>query len=208
MHLLSFLGTGNYQPIVYALDGQAAAATRFATLAIARLTGAGGVTVLATEKAEATHWTELSAELDSAGIPAVLLPIPDGADAAEHWQIFDAVGEAARGHDSVALDVTHGFRTQPLIGFLSAAFLRATGTAPLDRLLYGAFEARDSETGIAPVFDLTSFLALLDWTSAADQFLATGSADRLARLLEGTHQRRGRKGLIWSDLVGFPRSRR
>lgn len=188
MHLLSFLGTGAYQPVAYALDGETAAPTPYAAVAIAQLAGARSATILATIEAEEKHGAVLGDALARTGVQARIARIPSGARPEEHWEIFDAVAEAARGRDSVALDVTHGFRTQPLLGFLSAAFLRATGAAPLDRLLYGAFEAKDAATGVAPVFDLTPFLALLDWTAAADQFLATGSAARLADLLEDTHQ--------------------
>jgi len=194
MHLLSFLGTGNYQPVAYSLDGAAASPTPFAAVAIARLIGASGVTVLATAEAEGKHWAPLSAALAAEGISAELATIPGGSVPSEHWEIFAAVQAAARGHERVALDITHGFRTLPLIGFLTAAFLRATGEAPLDRLLYGAYEAKDEETGVAPVFDLSSFLALLDWTSAAEQFLQTGSSVRLAALLEDTHQTLWRQG--------------
>lgn len=204
MHLLSFLGTGNYQPVVYALDGESAPETPFAAVAVARLADATGATLLATEEAETKHGAALSDALSAIGVPSRIARIPKGASPEEHWQIFAAVGEAARRHDSVALDVTHGFRTQPLIGFLSAAFLRATKGAPLDRLLYGAFEAKDDVSGTAPVFDLTPFLELLDWTSAADQFLATGAAERLARLLEGTQNRLRREATSVTERVTPP----
>lgn len=81
------------------------------------------------------------------------------------------------------LDITHALRSLPLLALLSVAFLRSARSVNVRHLLYGAFEARDKKTGLTPVFDLTPFLALLDWVTATDQFIRTGNGQALTALL-------------------------
>ncbi|MFM7368911.1 MAG: TM1812 family CRISPR-associated protein, partial [Sphaerospermopsis kisseleviana] len=40
-----------------------------------------------------------------------------------------------------------------------------------------------SNSGIAPVIDLSEFISMLDWLTATDQFIKTGNGQSLANLL-------------------------
>jgi CRISPR-associated protein Csx16 len=75
------------------------------------------------------------------------------------------------------LDITHGFRSSPFFAAAVASFVRAVDKNPPDlRICYAAFEAR--KDGVTPIWDLSEFVSLLDWTSALALFLRTGrSAD-------------------------------
>jgi hypothetical protein len=53
---------------------------------------------------------------------------------------------------------------------------------------YGAYDARDQQTNESPIFDLTPFVTLLDWTVATDQFLATGDTQPLADRVKEAHR--------------------
>jgi len=193
MHLFGFVGTGDYHEVVYSLDGREAPASRYAPIALARLLDCEAVTVFETPEARAKHHEALEKAADRHRIAVEFEPIPGGKTESEQWEIFSALERAARDLDEeIALDVTHGFRTLPLIAFLTAAFLRVSVHAPLTRLLYGAYDARDEETDRAPVFDLTPFLVLVDWLVASDTFRKTGDARYLAELLEN------RQKALWS----------
>jgi uncharacterized protein (DUF885 family) len=71
----------------------------------------------------------------------------------------------------------------PIISLLVTALLRETKNIKLKALVYGAFDAKDNE-GNVPVFDLTSFVEMLDWVSATKQFKTTGNAKLLVELLD------------------------
>ncbi|MFB9991970.1 TIGR02221 family CRISPR-associated protein [Deinococcus oregonensis] len=83
---------------------------------------------------------------------------------------------------TVYMDVTHGFRSLPIVTLLALAYLRSVRGVKLAGVLYGAFEAGQA---ITPVFDLTPFVSLLDWASAAERFIDTGDARKMTRLLAG-----------------------
>ena len=210
MHLITFLGTGNYQIAAYELDGATAPPSPFIQVALAELLPADRVTVLATSEAKAKHGAALEAELSAAGINVMFRPIPAGGSAAEHWKIFSAFEQTVAGGDDeeVALDITHGFRTLPVIGFLTAAFLRVTGRCRLSRLLYGAWEAARPSTAeappVAPVVDLTSFLDLIDWLTASHSFFSTGQAGELADLLQQAQQSLWRECTSAADRSELP----
>lgn len=114
--------------------------------------------------------------------PAKLRPvaIPSGQSAADLWTMFAAIeGEIAPG-DRIIFDITNGFRSLPVLAFLAASFVRVVRGARVERMIYGAFDA--TSEGKTPVFELTPFLALLDWTTATDAFLKHGRAEDLVAL--------------------------
>jgi CRISPR-associated Csx2 family protein len=135
--------------------------------------------VLVTREAEAQNLDALRARLpESARLRPV--PIPSGLSADELWTMFSAIeGQIAPG-DRIIFDITNGFRSLPVLAFLAASFVRVVRGALVERMIYGAFDA--TQDGITPVFDLTPFLTLLDWTTATDAFLKYGRADDLAAL--------------------------
>ena len=51
-------------------------------------------------------------------------------------------------------------------------------------IYYGAWEVRDTEKNMAPVFDLTVFNEILDWSAAANDFITFGSAKTLLDLTQ------------------------
>jgi CRISPR-associated protein Csx16 len=146
-------------------------------------------------------------------------PLPDGKTDEERWRIFSDVAAALSHdplalHDpatgraeteasppsTIILDITHGFRSQPFFAASAVQFVRSqlkrvwtAVSGPELRILYAAFEAREpfeaAEQAIAPVWDLTQFVEVLDWNSAIDGLMRYGRADDLQALL-GALQRR------------------
>jgi CRISPR-associated DxTHG motif protein len=123
-----------------------------------------------------------------------VVPIPEGHTEEELWDIFSALTEVVAEKEEVVFDITHSFRSIPFLTFLAAAYLRAARRARIRAVVYGAYEARPKDDpGPRPVFDLTPFVSLLDWLAATNQFIHTGDAQYLARLLrqEGEARRSG-----------------
>lgn len=108
--------------------------------------------------------------------------IPDGKNEAEFWQIYQKVVAKLDQGDEVILDITHGFRSLPVLTLLAASFLRSAKGVTIKHVLYGANEAKIEDK--TPVFDLSPFLTMLDWASATNRFLETGDARKLRPLVE------------------------
>jgi len=155
--------------------------------AFGQIFGATEIVVLATVKAEGTHGEGLRSELAAGRLPVPdVRHIPHGDAPGDLWVIFDELADALRigedGEDTeVVLDITHGFRAQPFFGAAVVSFLRAVESRPASlRVVYGAFEQVDEQAGEAPVWDVTTFVELLDWTNALLLFLRTGRAEDVA----------------------------
>ena len=180
MKLLTFLGTSNYLPTTYYWkEKDKKKTTRLFPVALADWLKPDEVLVFLTGAAEEhENWRELNESL-----AATSVPIANGKNEAELWQIFDSIVRRVETDDELVIDITHGFRSLPLLGLLAAAYLRSSKRVTVKHLLYGAYEAGDKKANETPVFELTSFLSLFDWMVASDHFLRTGFGTPLAELL-------------------------
>lgn len=202
MTAISFLGTGNYQETEYVYGGRTCRTRLFPAALLHLCPEISSVRVLVTEQARQRWQDELTREIERLRDPRQawsLVTIPEGRSEDELWSLFDTLATQVNEGDAVVLDITHGFRSLPLIAAVATAYLRVAKGVRLHSLLYGAYEARDAD-GRAPVFDLTPLVVLLDWTAAADLFRRSGNAEPLAGLLEETQNtlhrsQRGAAGL-------------
>jgi len=185
--LVTFLGTGNYQDTVYRFAEREAAGTSYVCRALAELLRPSDIAVLATEEAKQRHGDGLKEALRAGNFPTPrFVRIPLGSDPRELWQQFDVIKGELRGSDgTVMLDITHGFRSQPFFAASVATFVHAVDQKPPDlRICYAAYEAKDRDTGAAPIWELSEFVALLDWSRALAMFLKTGRAEEAGAATE------------------------
>ncbi len=101
------------------------------------------------------------------GIPIHLNLIPYGQDEAEQIEILRALAAHVARHDEVVLDVTHGFRHLPMLGLISALYLRDAVKSQIKGIYYGLF---DPDTGMAQVYELSGLLHLADWAQAVARY--------------------------------------
>lgn len=176
--LLSFLGTGKYEPVAYEwhdADGPRQVETRFVCHALAEKSGPNcKVVVVATEGAWTAHGTAIEELLPDAD----RLVIPEGKSPEQLWEIFKILEARLRQlpeTEPVVLDVTHGFRAQPIFVMSMLAHLRATGWTNELSVMYGAFDARREGTPpVAPLWDLTSVVEVVEWALGLQILLETG----------------------------------
>lgn len=180
MNLLTFLGTAKYSPTTYTLDGKSHA-TCYCPAAVAHFYHPEKTFVVVTQKAKEMHFEPLADEIAAVTRP-VEVPIPDGHNEADLWAIFNALTAHVKEGDDLIVDITNGFRSLPFLSFLAIVFLRMARRVNVKRVLYGAYDAKN-EDNQTPVFDLTPFVTLLDWTIATDRFTRFGDAADLAVLL-------------------------
>lgn len=182
MRLITFLGTGNYAETCYTFNGQECQ-TRYVAAALATFLQADDITVLATEQAHTSHAQGLTEELERLQLPhPTIQRIPSGGNTEELWQQFsiisDAVTEGNAAH--VSFDITHGYRAQPFFAAAVINYLRSTlDTVPAMQAFYGEWR-KDEAT--SPIWDISTFIGLLNWSSSLQDFIATGNGRALADL--------------------------
>ena len=173
--------------------------TEFFALALLDWLEPEKIYVFLTDRARrSANWTGadgLEQQLRQRGVPFEPVSIPDGRTEKELWQLFETVAQRVEPGDELDFDITHGFRSLPLVLLLAAVYLRAVRQARFRHLLYGALDAGMTD-GTGAVFDLTPMLELLDWLAAADMFRKTGDARDLAGLLRRAQRRSPRDPLI------------
>jgi|DewCreStandDraft_4_1066084.scaffolds.fasta_scaffold01130_24 CRISPR-associated DxTHG motif protein len=189
--LLTSLGTGNYVNVTYQY-GQRQSTTSLVPVALAEWFQPTKMIVLLTQQAMNSNNWQLLREKVPYCQPA---PIPEGRSEEEYWEIFDIITSELSGSEEVILDITHGFRSLPVIVLLAAVFLHESQRVKLRHIFYGAFEARDVDKGgPAPIFDLSPLLDLVQWAVATNRFRETGDARKLGDLLQDIQQRRRKSG--------------
>ena len=193
MKAISFLGPTDYKTVTYTYQDREFTTRLFPEALFHFFPGLQQLYVIATPTVQShPNLTQLQERVPPDRLTVV--PIPEGHTEEELWDIFSALTEVVAEREEVVFDITHSFRSIPFLTFLAAAYLRAARRARIRAVVYGAYEARPrDDPGPRPVFDLTPFVSLLDWLAATNQFIHTGDAQYLARLLrqEGAARRSG-----------------
>lgn len=185
--LLTFLGNGDYTACHYNIAGSLSKQETFFCHALADHLSPDEVFSLQTEKSHCKHGAALHEGFTRRNMNHHAISIPEGKNETELWQLFDCLTRDIPSKCELFLDITHGFRSLPLLGFLALSYLRVTRRINIGGVYYGAYEAR-TDDHTTPAFNLTPFLTLMDWTAAADQFLHSGDASRIGELMRNTQR--------------------
>lgn len=194
--LISFLGYNRgrkYFSTTY-VHQEESCETSFATLAMTKFFKPEQVIVLVTQEARDENFDDLCDAVrvynrdyqDKLPLPKAQ-PILSGKSENEMWDIFSEIAKQLEEGDEIIFDITNGFRSLPVLSFIAAAYIKTTRNVTIEKLVYGARDAgikdpEDDNKTIAPVFDLSPFLSLLDWTTAVSTFQQTGRVENLAAL--------------------------
>jgi len=89
----------------------------------------------------------------------------------EQTGLLQIMAEHVATGSGVHIDVTHGFRHQPMLALLSALHLRLLRDAEIDGIWYGEF---DPDSGKARVHELSGLLRIADWLVAFSAFEKDG----------------------------------
>lgn len=142
------------------------------------------------------------------------IEIPDGKNVGELWQIFRILYERIPENARICFDPTHAFRHHPIIMTILFNYLHVMKNVDVVCCEYGAFELNmkgkallrhvnslleatrgESMSAVAqepaqeqedrsPLFPITEFFLLNDWTNAIHDFLEYGRTIALRRLVE------------------------
>ncbi|RME32420.1 MAG: TIGR02221 family CRISPR-associated protein, partial [Deltaproteobacteria bacterium] len=135
----------------------------------------------------------LAGRLSRLELPGTIMDvdIPEGFSSEEIWEIFDRVFGCIEAGDEVYLDITHAFRSLPLLGMVLLNYAKVLREARVQGIFYGAFEKLGPAAKVghmpmeernAPVLNLLSVSELQDWTNAAYEFTRYGKVSQLRAL--------------------------
>ncbi|WP_422448325.1 CRISPR-associated protein Csx20 [Thermoanaerobacterium sp. DL9XJH110] len=117
--------------------------------------------------------------------------IPDGNNYKELWEIFDIIFNEIEKGDELIFDITHSFRFLPMMAFLVLNYARIVKNCTIYAVFYGGFEVLGTVSQVkqmplekrnAPVFELTPFIDVFDWTVGIDRYLNTGDVSLINNL--------------------------
>lgn len=188
--LFSFLGTGKYDPCIYTYNGKSSTETRFIQTAIYEHLSDDNleVVIFLTNKAKMTNWEDSIGENGEQieGLRSTLaqkLPkikvkvveISDSQNEVANWQLFDKILEEIQDGDEIYFDITHSFRSIPVVALIVLNYARLVKNAKIEKIVYGLYDKNQANKEF-PIVDMTNMLSLLDWTNGVDQFIRTGDA--------------------------------
>jgi CRISPR-associated Csx2 family protein len=97
----------------------------------------------------------------------------------ENFEIMYTINQYINQGDEVYLDITHAFRSLPILLFIVMEFMHMMrDDFKLTGLLYGMLSDKKS-----PVIDLKVFFELLDWAKAVNNFKKYANSGQLVRLM-------------------------
>jgi CRISPR-associated Csx2 family protein len=226
---VNFLGTNPYIACNYHLDdGRGISNVRFVQEAMVQLlceqfTDNDRILICLTEEAAAKNWHDtaegathipgLQSRLTATGKAELIetVAIPAGKTPDEMWSIFACILAKLDHGDRITLDITHGFRSLPMLGLVLLHYARMLKQITIDGIYYGAFETLGTIREVknmevsqrnAPIFNLTDFSVLLDWSGAVRDFTHRGDPADIAELLNQAARPRNRISKGKDELAG------
>lgn len=196
---LSFLGTSKYLECIYQFDEKVQFKTKYTQIAIIRkhISEINEYLFFVTGDARTRNWEgeeKLRWELEKLGIKhntIKKIDIPNGFDSDELLAIFHGLVSNIPENSKLIIDVTHSFRSLPLMLGSVLEYLKKVKNTEVIRIYYGAFEVLGNpqevqkisvDRRIARMLDLTYLSAIQDWTSSIEHFLKFGNTSQLKHL--------------------------
>jgi len=108
------------------------------------------------------------------------------------WENFRIMFESFRDEEEVIVDVTHSFRSLPILMITLLNFARQVKKIKVKGIYYAAFEALGTiqemrkikpEDRIVQILNLTTFSELQDWTTATYDFINNANAKSMHKLI-------------------------
>lgn len=192
--LISFLGTGQYNKTTYThpllVDTDA---THYVQKAVYKLVQKKHpdkditLHLALTEKARKVNYennagatryntNEKPLSLYSDDYNIIPFDIKEGASTEELWANFNIIYNLFEKDDLVYFDITHSFRSLPLMFTSILSYAEAMKNVCIGGVFYGAFEFNNQEDASTPIFDLTPFITINNFTKGATTLVQSADA--------------------------------
>lgn len=197
VRIIAFLGPTNYKEVTYCYQ-EITKKTRFCQSAIVDILVGNNdkkyevtsITILCTRKAYETNFEKLKSEIEeNHSIKICYELIPDGADQKELREIFSKLFEEmnkTKDDETLVIDITHGFRSQPFFCAAVICFMRAFRDNPFPiKVFYaGSLPTTENKESEVPIWEITEFIDVIDWANALNLFIRSGRTDYLTNLVK------------------------
>lgn len=97
-----------------------------------------------------------------------------------NWDLFQKIFDIIEPGDEIYFDITHSFRSFPILALTILNYSRFLKGCKLGRILYGNFETKKNECSV--IEDHSGLISLLDWTNGVERFINTGDASIIKNL--------------------------
>jgi len=194
---LSFLGLGqfnretgrySYNKTVYVWKNRLASETRFVQVAEQELLEwdrFDHLFIAATEESARCHGKALCEQLARCRGEIHFVRLDENMTPAGQWKWFEEIFSVIEEGDVLTVDLTHGYRSIPIIFSTAINFLQKTKNIRLEHVFYGAYE---KDTQKAPLVDMRSFYDINIWADAVGRLTEDADASGIAAAAEATHR--------------------
>ena len=181
--LIGFLGTTTYSPVHYVLNGEPTPEVRLSLRALARFFPDHEVVVFATREALERNWATVREEF---GYEPEAVLVPAGRGEKEIWKLLKLLTERFSSYGKLVLDITHGFRAQPLLAFSAGYLLHTLGRAKIEGIYYASYQGHGRP---AEIVDLAPLMDMLRWADGLSGLKRHGSTAVVSELLSSLTRR-------------------
>ncbi len=195
---ISFLGLGSYSrekkiyaysPAVYDLDGRKSRKTAFVQVAELELLGVKNfdrIIIIATRRSHEANFRKLREELSEMGVGNIShIIISEDMSPQGQWAWFENILNHIGTGDQLTIDLTHGYRSVPIVFSAAINFLQKARHIELKAVYYGAYEMSRTK-GFAPIFDMKAFYFINEWAEAVSRLVEDADAGKMARVAGNT----------------------
>ncbi len=200
------VGTGNYTPDNYCLDGDVYR-DRFVQKALLSIMKKQGkqfdkIVVFLTDSARAMNWEKFKRErrdkngnieqITDEGLQPFLereFPgiheapyIPDGNNDEEIMDMFMTMYDHIGKEDKITFDITHGFRFIPLLFYPVMSYAKELKNITIEHIYYGLHQDGKENSDI---LDLKRYYAMLECAKAAHMFMKSGNSEDIEQVIIG-----------------------
>lgn len=182
--IITFLGTDTLYTTTYTYQ-DCRVCTEYLAAALVSFYPGYDVYAFVTPEAKSRWGSGLPRAVADHGGGLKLIDVPAVEAPEQLWQVFARIDEQIGDGDTIVFDITHSYRSLPLLAMLVLSYLRVVRDFHLEALVYAPYK----EYNDSPVYDLRPFVSLLEWTNATHLFMKTGDADDLTTQLEQSEGR-------------------
>lgn len=197
-HFIAALGTTTYYDTIYYYEDFeyecAYVQESLCNLIFKNKQDGDKITILLTKEAEELNWLARKGHDDKPGLKKILednfshcnlevRSIPTGDDKEELDEIFDIVFDCIEEKDDIYFDTTNCLRHLPIFILSVLYYAKVLKGINISSIYYGAYKKgpddKGNELSRSPIFDLTEYIHMLDWSMAAQMFIKYGNANMM-----------------------------
>ena len=193
---LSFLGLGSdrakrgvfaYDKAIYELAGRQSEETEFVQVGELQILGPNRfdkTIIVATQRSYDAHFENLKKQLIGAGVGNLQhIIISEDMSPAGQWAWFEQILDRIDSGDELSIDLTHGYRSIPIVFSTAINFLQKAKDIAIDAVYYGAY---DKNRALSPIVDMKEFYLINEWADGVSRLVEDADARKIANAAEKT----------------------